>query len=305
MTISQILKTYPPKLKTTSSSPTLDVELLLSKTLNKDKEFLYTYPNTQLTNHQITKLTKLFNRRLKGEPIAYILGYKYFYGLKFKVNKNVLIPRPESEILVDEVIRFHKALSPKPKALSKIADIGVGSGAIIIALAKNIKNAKFYGTDISKKALSIAQQNAKIHNVFCQPEVSRRLDKKPCITFFQGNLLKALSSKLKALSSKLIITANLPYLDSKMENLLNSTETKGLQFEPKIAWDGGQDGLKYYQEFFQQIKDYNLKPKAIFLEIGHNQGNDIKKIIKKSLPNYKIKIIKDLCGFDRLLIIKK
>lgn len=278
MKIKKIIAIYSSKLK--SSSPILDIELLLQKTTNKNKEYLYTYPDKQLTTKQLVKFKQLFKRRQKGEPIAYILGYQEFFNLKFKVNKNVLIPRPETEIIIEEVIKYSKN-----KKLN-FADIGVGSGAIIIALAKNTKNGKFYGTDISSKALNIAKQNAKKHKVK--------------ITFFKGNLLKPLKDiKID------IITANLPYLDKAEKNLLPSSDTRGLQFEPRIAWDGGDDGLKYYKEFFSQIKKINLKPKAIFLEIGHSQAKKIKKLAKKALSQYKFKVKKDLCGFDRIVIISK
>lgn len=302
MTIKKLVSSYSKKLK--SSSPILDIELLLSKILNKPKEYLYTYPDKKLTTSQKINFKRLFNRRLKGEPIAYILEHQEFYKLDFKVNKNVLIPRPETEILVEEVIKYYKSQVSNLKPLISIVDIGVGSGAIIIALAKHFchtepveridKNTqiKFYGTDISVKALNIAKQNAKLNKVK--------------IKFLKGNLLEPLietqNSEFRIQNS--IITANLPYLDKKEKNLLPSSDTRGLKFEPKIAWDGGEDGLKYYREFFKQIKNYNLKPQAIFLEIGHNQAAQIKKLVKHVLPAYKCKVIKDLCGFDRVVIIK-
>ncbi len=281
MTIQQILKTYSPKLK--SSSSILDIELLLCKILNKQKEYLYTYPEKKITSSQLTNFKKLFKRRANGEPIAYILGYQEFFGLNFKVNKNVLIPRPETEILVEQVIKFTKSHLP-----FAICDIGVGSGAIIISLTKTLNprlNIRCIGTDISSKALSIAQQNAKANKVK--------------ITFLKGNLLYPLSPKLKAQSSKLIITANLPYLDK------NEIKNQTIKNEPQLALDGGDDGLKYYRDFFEQIKKYNLKPQAIFLEIGHSQAKQIKKLAWQVLPKYKCKIKKDLCGFDRVVIIKK
>lgn len=286
MSISQIISHYSKILK--SSSPVLDVELLLSRTLNKPKEYLYTYPDKKLSSLQLTKIKKLFIRRNKGEPIAYILGHKEFYGLDFKVNKNVLIPRPETEQLVEEILNFAK----KHKILS-IVEIGVGSGAIIIALAKNIATPEFIGIDISAKALALAKQNAKQHKVK--------------IIFFQGNLLKPLTEikNFQFLISNFIIVANLPYLDRAEKNLLPSSDTKGIKFEPKIAWDGGPDGLKYFREFFNQLQKYKMQPAAIFLEIGHNQANKISKLAKLILPKYKITVKKDLCGFDRIIIITK
>ncbi|MCX6744010.1 MAG: peptide chain release factor N(5)-glutamine methyltransferase [Candidatus Parcubacteria bacterium] len=286
MTISQLITYYSKLLK--SSSPVLDVELLLSQALNQSKEYLYTYPEKKLTASQLSKFKKLFARRLKGEPIAYIQGHKEFYGLNFKVTKNVLIPRPETEQLVEEALRFSK----EHKILS-LVEIGVGSGAVIISLAKNLPKAEFIGTDISDKAIAVAKKNAKFHKVK--------------IHFFQGNLLKPLTEiiNFQFLISNYIIAANLPYLDRKEKNLLPSSDTKGIKFEPKLAWDGGPDGLKYFREFFNQLHKYKLQPAAIFLEIGHNQAAKIIKLAKMSLPKYKTSVKNDLCGFDRLVIIYK
>ena len=293
MTIRQILREYSAKLKSYSSSPILDIELLLTKTLNQTKEYLFEYPETKLTQPQLNKFKKLHNRRKKGEPIAYILGHKEFYNLDFIVNKNVLIPRPETELLVEEVLKYYKSKIYNLKSKILIAEIGVGSGAIIISLAKNIKKVKFFGTDISGQALSVAKQNAKFH--------------KTKIKFLKGNLLDPILQfpNYQFLITNSLIVANLPYLEQKEENLLPSSDTRGLQFEPKIAWDGGKDGLKYFRKFFQQIKQYKLKPQAIFLEIGHKQGDKISKMAKLALPNYKINIYKDLCGFDRVIKITK
>jgi release factor glutamine methyltransferase len=283
MTINQTISQYSKLLKT--SSPVLDIELLLSRIFNKPKEFLYTYPEKKLSAIQLSKFKKLFNRRLKGEPIAYILGHKEFYGLDFKVNKNVLIPRPETEQLAEEALQF-----AKPHKILSVVEIGVGSGALIISLAKNLPKAEFIGTDISAKALLIAKQNARLHKVK--------------IKFIQGNLLLPIT-KYPLLITQSIIVANLPYLDRQEKNLLPSSDTKGLKFEPKIAWDGGPDGLKYFREFFNQLHKYKLQPAGIFLEIGHNQGNKISKLAKLSLPKYKVNIKKDLCGFDRLAVITR
>ena len=142
---------------------------------------------------------------------------------------------------------------------------------------------QFYATDISDSALKIAKQNAK--------------ENKTKIKFLKGNLLEPLDQPPTTNHQPLILTANLPYLTTK------ELQNPQLKYEPKLALDGGSYGLKYFREFFNQIKQYNLKPKAIFLEIGHNQAAQIKKLAKNVLPAYKIKIKKDLCGFDRVIII--
>ncbi|MBN1326120.1 peptide chain release factor N(5)-glutamine methyltransferase [Candidatus Falkowbacteria bacterium] len=284
MTIKQIFSEYFPKLKHKSLSPFLDIEIILSKTLNKPKEYLYEYSEKKLLTKQLTFFKKLFSRRLKGEPIAYILGYKEFYNLNFKVNKNVLIPRPETEVLVDKVIKYCQEKIPNSQFQIPIIDIGTGSGCIIISLAKNIKNAKFFATEISVNALKVAKQNAKLNNVK--------------INFLKGNLLEPITN-YKLLITNYIIVANLPYLTTKEVN------NPILKYEPKVALDGGQGGLKYFYELFDQIEKFAIEPKAIFLEIGYNQAARIKKIVKKVLPEYKFEVKKDLSGFDRVLKITK
>lgn len=284
MIIKEVIQSYSTKLK--SSSPILDIELLLTKTLGKNKEYLYTYPDKRLTTKQLNNFTTYFKRRQKGEPIAYILGYKNFFGLDFKVNKNVLIPRPETEILVEEVIKYFQSPISNIQFPISICDIGTGSGAIIIALAKNSKG-QFYATDISTPALNISNYNAKKNKIK--------------IKFLQGNLLEPLTkihnSEFRIHNS--IITANLPYLTTQQ---LNNPQ---LKYEPKVALNGGADGLECFREFFNQIKKFKLQPQAIFLEIGHNQATAIKKLAKQTLPHYKFKIKKDLCGFDRIFTIYK
>jgi release factor glutamine methyltransferase len=281
MTIIQTISKYSKLLK--SSSPRLDVELLLAFVLKKSKEYLYTYPEKKLTTKQLDNFTTLFKRRAKGEPIAYILGHKEFYGQDFKVNKNVLIPRPETEQLVEEVINYFQSIIYNLKSKISLIEIGVGSGALIISLSKYITKAQFIGTDISAKALVVAKQNAKIHKVK--------------IKFLQGNLLTPLKSVIRNLQSSIIV-ANLPYLETKEMN-------KQLSYEPKTALTGGPDGLKYFREFFHQLQQYKFQPKAIFLEIGHNQGAKISNLAKQALPDYKVKVEKDMCGFDRIVIISK
>jgi release factor glutamine methyltransferase len=152
-------------------------------------------------------------------------------------------------------------------------------------LAKNLKKGNFYATEISSPAIKIARQNAKFHKVN--------------INFLKGNLLEPIT-KIKNSDFILrtsIIVANLPYLDK------NEIKNPTLKFEPRLALYGGPDGLKYFREFFNQIQKYKLQPLAIFLEIGHNQATKIKKIAHLALPKYNIKVKKDLCGFDRLVII--
>lgn len=221
------------KIKTAS----LDAEILLSHALNKQKSFLYTYPEKKLTPSQFVRFDKYVSRRAENEPAAYITRHKEFYGLDFKINKYTLIPRPETEHLVEKIL--------KNKKIKTIADIGTGSGCIAIALAKNNPGLKIYATDISAKALAVAKKNTKLHKI-------------KNITFKKGNLLEPLkNTKLDALA------ANLPYLSEKTYK----KNYEQLKYEPKNALLAGKDGLDCYKKLFSQINKLKYKPKYIYIEL--------------------------------------
>ena len=287
MIIKQALKLATAELSAHGLKlPRLEAEILLSWVLKKPREFLLAHAERQLTPKQISNFQFQISRRLKGVPAAYLTGHKEFYGLDFFVNKNVLIPRPETELMVDEAANLI-AHSSQPITL---IDIGTGSGCMVIALAK-LFNQKFIAVDISPKALAVAKKNARAHWV----------DKK--IKFLKGNLLSPLIKNYKflLLASSLIILANLPYLDSKWKNLLKSSDSLGLKYEPKIAITGGPDGLDLYRKLAKQIKSLKKSNITLLCEIGHLHGPKMKKIFSFAK---KIQIKKDLAGLNRLAIIK-
>ncbi len=276
------------ELKNISTSPELDAEIILANAIKKNKEYLYTYPEKNLTLPQIKKFQQMISRRKKYEPIACIIGYKEFYGLKFKITKRTLIPRPETEMIVEETLSILK-LARKPVIL---IDIGTGSGCIPIAIAKNIKHprVKIYAADISKEALKIAKANAKINNA----------EKK--IKFLRGNLLEPLEKIIKNAANKnIIITANLPYLPTE---IYNHAMPDVKSYEPKNALIAGKDGLKYYRELFKQIKKILPIQSSFYIlcEIDPSQKNSIKTLSRKYFPCAIFQIKKDLAGLDRLLI---
>lgn len=228
MTIKQALIEATKKLKSA-----LDADILLSHAIDKSKEYLYTYPEKNLTKKQTEKYNRLIKKRIKKIPVAYLTNHKEFFNLDFYVDKNVLIPRPLTESLVEEVIK-----EAKNKKIN-IADIGTGSGCIAIALKKHLPQATVYATDISIAALNVAKKNAKKHRVK--------------IKFFQGDLLAPLSNKKID-----IIVANLPYLTkSQIKN--------ELKYEPKTALLGGD---KYIKKLLRQAKELKYQPEKIFLETG-------------------------------------
>lgn len=254
----------------------LDAEILLGYALSKNQEWLIMYSANKISAKDFKKYQKLILRRTKHEPVAYITGKKEFYGLNFKINKNVFIPRPETEILVEAVLKEVRGLGSY--GAKKIADIGAGSGNISVAIAIKLKSqnskVKIYASDISKNALKVAKQNAKKHKVTSK------------IKFLQSDLFENFPPNSKFD----IVCANLPYLD----------DSAGLKYEPKIAWRAGKTGAEIYERFFKQIKSHLKKETKIFIEIGDQQTKLIKQITKKQLPTIRIKIIKDLAGLDRV-----
>ncbi|MFH0969650.1 MAG: peptide chain release factor N(5)-glutamine methyltransferase [Patescibacteria group bacterium] len=293
-TIFDIQKKYRGKLDY------LDLELIIAHAIKKSREFVLSHPEKKITKKQETITNNFIERRIECEPLAYILGKKEFYGLKFKVNKNTLIPRPETEMMVDLATKNLQLITNNKKLF--IIDIGTGSGNIIIAIAKQlqnlelrIKNLEFIGIDISKKALQIAKQNAKTHKV----------DKK--IKFIHGNLLEPFIKKLKIKNkkSKNIIIANLPYGWSAWKNN-SSAETIGIKFEPSIALFTGKKGLELYEKLLMHLLQFKKNNQNILalLEIDPRQSAGIKKMIKKYFPKAKITFYKDLSGKWRLCELK-
>lgn len=299
-TIKNILIQYQPKLLKISPTPQLDVEVLLSFALKKTKEFLYANPKYKLNKSELNRFKSFTAKRLKSEPIAYIIGEKEFYGLKFIVNRNVLIPRPETELIVDETLRQIKKTIRHPAEQKIILiDIGTGSGCIPISIIKNLpKNIndkmKIYAIDNSQKALNIAKKNAQLH----------KADKK--INFIKNDLLKlSLINRNLAPNSKIIITANLPYISNSQYKKL-SPDIK--EYEPKNALIAGNDGLKYYRKLFKQIQKITLNKITLIIEVDFKsmcpKAKAI-KTIKQYFPNSKIEIKKDLAGSERIIVIEK
>lgn len=258
---------------------TKEDEILVSEITKKTPEYLAAYPEINITPKQKESF-RIAKRELKrGIPLAYVLGYKWFYGYKFKVNKHTLIPRPETELLVDRAGEIARARKPR-----MICDIGTGSGAIIVSLKKSLKlstKTKFMGVDISVPALNIAKQNARIL-------------KAVGIEFKKGNLLEPL--KLYT-NTDLLILANLPYLSKKQ--LLEPSIKK----EPKLALYGGKDPLQKIERLLKQAARKKISRSTILLEINYDQAVRIKKLAKKYWPASKIRVYKDLGKHDRLVEI--
>lgn len=298
MTIIESLKWANDKLKTVNiDSPMLDAEIILAHILKISKPVLFAKFNEKLKTYEEEMFTIAIDKRMKNMPVAYIIGKKNFYNKEFKVNKNVLIPRPATETLINEAL---KILQTMEKDSTLICDIGTGSGIIAITLSDETK-IPVIATDINETALIIAKQNAIKHNI-------------NDIDFQKGNLLEPVIDLFKKLYNSnnpkissvypfknLVICANLPYLNQKqMETLLPS-----VKYEPESALAAGIDGMDLYWKLFKQISINRAKlPRNVhtIIEIDPSQSQGIQKLIQHHFPASEQKIIKDLEKHDRIVV---
>ena len=260
------------------SSPKLKARLLLQYVLKKPRQYLIVYDNQKLTELQEKEYLKYIELLKQGEPIEHITHQKEFMKLNFYVDENVLIPRQDTEVLVEEVIKIAKKINAK-----KILDLCTGSGAIAVSLAKYLENVQLTALDISGKALDIAISNAKNNHV------------QEKITFVESNLFEDLAQEKYD-----IIVSNPPYIKRKeIENL-----DMEVRREPKIALDGGEDGLDFYKKIIDKGYEYLKYGGYICLEIGYDQKEEVMKIIddKKQYINTYCK--KDLYDNDRVIVTK-
>lgn len=249
----------------------LEAREICAFALKMDRNSISEWKNTLITTEDASKIMRFVNMRKKGKPLAYILGEWEFFSLPFFVNENVLIPRPDTETLVEEIIK-----TAKPCA--KILDLCTGCGAIAIALAKNISGSCVTAVDISEKALDIAQKNATRNSV--------------SIDFLQADVLLG----MKNLEKFDIIVSNPPYIPT---NDIKSLDIDVKDFEPLLALDGDDDGLLFYRKICENFKQNLHVNGNIFFEYGINQHDDVKKILENN-EFYNIEIKTDLCGVYRI-----
>ncbi|TSC83995.1 MAG: release factor glutamine methyltransferase [Parcubacteria group bacterium Gr01-1014_13] len=265
------------RMKMKNNMDLIDFDLLKAHAIKKPKEFLYSHPEYRLSIWEWLKLKYFIFLRNHGYSVAAITKHKEFYGLDFFVNKHVLIPRPDTELMVTEVIEEIKKTNEK----ITLVDVGTGSSCIPISVLKNLPEpVPTYAIDISSQALKVAKKNAENYGIKIQ--------------FLRGNLLEPILQKI---SGKIISTANLPYLtEQQFKN------EPSIAREPKNALVAKNNGLALYEELLQQIKTSGLDA-TIFLEIDPSQTEAINKLITKYLPESKIEIKKDLGGLNRLVKI--
>ena len=257
--------------------PQLSAIILMAHLLNQTKTWVLAYTEETLSESQYQAFFALVERLAEGEPLPYITGKQSFYGLDFKVNPAVLIPRPETELLVDEALKW---LQDQPDE-KQILDVGTGSGCIAISLAKNSHNNPIKATDISEDALKIAAENAKTHGVENR------------ISFVQANLLENFKGKVD------LICANLPYIPTT-----SLAELEVINWEPALALDGGMDGLSLIGKLLDQSLHHLNIPGLILLEIDSTTGESAFSLARHFYPNADIHLLNDLAGKSRLLLIE-
>jgi len=256
----------------------IDSELLLSKVLNKNREYMFLNHTETLNNELLQKFKVLLNRRKKKEPLAYILNHKEFWKNSFYIDKNVLIPRPDTEILIEEILKLYH----KDRNLS-VLDIGTGSGCIIISLLK--ERLRFNGTaiDISKKAINIAKYNAKMHQLTDR------------IKFYKTSVDNFFKGKYD------LIVSNPPYINKLS---LKYLEKDILGYEPIQALEGGLDGFNVFNKIIKMSSILLKKGGKLVLEIGFDQKIEMLRILKKK--NFFLnKTVQDYSGNDRCIICTK
>ena len=279
MTIKETIRKGMIILKTNNvTEPNIKSRLIMQYVLNKPREYLVVYDKKELTLRQEVNYFKAIKKLCQGIPIQHITNRQEFMKMTFYVDENVLIPRQDTEILVEEVIKIAKKINAK-----KILDLCTGSGAIAISLAKYIDKSNITAVDISSKALNVAKLNAKNN------EVEDR------ITFVESDLFENLKKEKYD-----IIVSNPPYIKKEVLKKLD----KEVQKEPKLALDGGYDGLDFYRKIIKNADEYLKFNGYLCFEIGYDQKEDVENLLKEQEKYANITCKKDLCDNDRVVTAK-
>jgi release factor glutamine methyltransferase len=259
--------------ETSSELPSVDTQLLLGFALHKSREFLFTYPEWEIPPPMLNRWERIKQRRLGGEPAAYITGSKEFYGLPFRVNASTLIPRPESELLVEEVIM---------RGPRGILDIGTGSGCIAIAVAYHLEHSSVMAVDISRRALRVARKN------------SRQLLGTERVTFKRSNYFKALGPIRFD-----VIVSNPPYIKTPFFKYLGKEVT---EYEPRLALDAGEDGMEAYRVIMGEGREFLSSDGSLILEISPELTAPVQGLARHC--GYRIeKLARDLSRNERMIVL--
>lgn len=265
-----------------SKNDLLDSILVLCKLLNVDKSYIYTYGEEEVSKEIGDGFLELMEKRSLGYPIQYILGEKEFMGLNFYIEEGVLVPRGDTEVLVEYIIKYIEKNYGEEEI--NLLDIGIGSGAISLSIGNYCKNTRVLGIDISRTAIKVANINKERFNL-------------SNVNFYRGDLFQALDG-LNMKGDFHIIVSNPPYISRKD---IETLEVQVKDFEPRIALDGGVDGLDFYRRITLESKDFLVKGGLLIYEIGYDQGDLVKEILIQEGFN-EVTVIKDLQGHDRVVM---
>ena len=275
-----LLADITKRLTPLSDTPALDASVLIGHILHQTRTWVIAHPETTLTSEQQRQMDDSLRRLARGESFPYVLGRWEFFGLEFVVTHDVLIPRPETELLVEKAIGWLQ----KFPARRRVADVGTGSGAIAVSIAVNVQDADILATDISSKTLEVAKRNAEKHNVSDQ------------IKFVECDLLPQSSLFPDRQSFMDLLCANLPYIPT---DTLRSLAVFGR--EPSLALDGGPDGLDVYRRLFSVAPGWMAPGGKMLLEIEATQGAKILALAEHAFEQAELRLHRDLSGHDRLL----
>ena len=268
-------------------NPRLNAELLLACSLNVSREGLYVHLHDPIGEEEKKTMEEMIDRRLSGEPLQYILGHQEFWSIDLRVDPRVLIPRADTEFLVEQALSIlSKISSEKPPT---VLEIGTGSGAIAIALAREVRNVFLVATDMSRKALRLARQNAKENAVLER------------IAFIHGDLFSPfrLFGEREAFD---LILSNPPYIvRSEIGNLAREVK----DFEPIIALDGGEDGFDFHRKIISRCPKYLRRGGWLLLEVGQGQAGEVSEMLEKTGRFSPIERIQDLSGIERVVKAQK
>ena len=282
-TIKEALITATELLKDSGAEAQVEAEFLLTYTLNIKRHELFLNSTTHLTEAQSRLFQTRIAKRAAGEPCQYITGRTEFMGLDIEVTPATLIPRPETEQIVEEVV---KRVKQKNSPLS-ILDLCTGSGCLAVAIAVLLPCVKMIATDISKEALAIARKNAEAHKV----------DKR--VTFLSGDLFNAIEDRDDFKTNFDLILANPPYIRSSD---LTGLQSEVIGYEPKGALDGGIDGLDYVRIIVEEAPDYLTSGGVLIMEIGYDQAEEVLALLKASDRFSDFTVKKDLSGIERMVV---
>lgn len=263
----------------------LDAEVLLADILAMDRIGLYVNFDRPLEKREVDAYRQALIQRAKRIPLAHIIGKKEFMSLDFKVTPAVLVPRPETELLVETAIQKLKGRRGAAQCL-RVVDVGTGSGAIAVTIAKNVLEAEVWAIDISAAALEVAKENAELHGVS---------DK---VRWLHGNLLDPLRQYLGFRAE--LIVSNPPYVPSGEIGKVSPEVRR----EPRLALDGGNDGLFFYRELARTSREFLSEGGWICLEIGHDQGQAVAQMFEAARGFADVQVLPDLAGLDRVVAAK-